>query len=97
MNRGNHMNHHWRSLSVLMQLVWGQVFARAEVARTPADYVNPLIDTHKSRWFFFSSACRPFGLVNLSPDTRVGGDWLYGYLYGDDQIQCFSHVHGWQL
>ncbi len=97
MNMGNHMNHHWRSLSVLMLLVWGQVFARAEVARTPADYVNPLIDTHKSRWFFFSSACRPFGMVNLSPDTRVGGDWLYGYLYGDDQIQCFSHVHGWQL
>jgi len=36
--------------------------------KSPADWVNPLIDTHKSRWFFFSSACRPFGMVNLSPD-----------------------------
>ena len=43
-------------------------------ARTPADYVNPLIDSHKSRWIYFSSACRPFGMVNLSPDTRTGGD-----------------------
>ncbi len=63
----------------------------------PADYVNPLIDTHKSRWFFFSSACRPFGLVNLSPDTKVGDDWMNGYIYGETNIQCFSHVHCWQL
>lgn len=80
----------------LLLLVWlAPLLARAEM--TPADYVNPLIDTHKSRWFFFSSACRPFGMVNLSPDTTVGGDWLNGYLYGATNIQCFSHVHGWQL
>lgn len=66
-------------------------------AQSPADYVNPLIDTHKSRWFYFSSACRPFGMVNLSPDTKVGSDWLNGYVYGDTNIQCFSHVHCWQL
>jgi len=65
--------------------------------RSPADSVNPLIDTCKSRWFFFSSACRPFGMVNLSPDTKVGGDWMNGYLYDESNIQCFSHVHGWQL
>jgi predicted alpha-1,2-mannosidase len=65
--------------------------------QSPADYVNPLVDTHKSRWFFFSSACRPFGMVNLSPDTSVGRDWMGGYLYGDTNILCFSHVHGWQL
>lgn len=61
------------------------------------DYVNPLIDTAHSRWDYFSVACRPFGMVNLSPDTRVGGDWLHGYLYDEHQILCFSHVHGWQL
>ena len=66
-------------------------------AQSPADYVNPLIDTHKSRWFYFSSACRPFGMVNLSPDTKVGGDWMSGYIYGQTNIQCFSHVHCWQI
>ena len=65
--------------------------------RSPADYVNPLVDTHKSRWFFFSSACRPFGMVNLSPDTKVGDDWMNGYIYGDKEIQCFSHIHCWQI
>ncbi len=69
---------------------------RAE-EKSPADYVHPLIDTHKSRWFYFSSACRPFGMVNLSPDTSVGNDWMHGYIYGDTNIQCFSHVHCWQL
>lgn len=65
--------------------------------KTPANWVNPLVDTHKSRWFFFSSACRPFGLVSLSPDTKVGRDWLSGYLYNETKVQCFSHVHCWQL
>ncbi len=70
---------------------------RAAPRKAPADYVEPRIDTHKSRWFYFSSACRPFGMVNLSPDTKVGGDWMNGYIHGEKSIQCFSHVHGWQL
>ncbi len=65
--------------------------------KRPADWVKPEIDTHKSRWFYFSSACRPFGMVNLSPDTNTKSDWGGGYLYGDDTIRCFSHIHGWQL
>jgi predicted alpha-1,2-mannosidase len=66
-------------------------------AKSPADYVEPRIDTHKSRWFYFSSACRPFGMVSLNPDTRTGDDWMHGYIYGDTKIRCFSHIHGWQL
>jgi predicted alpha-1,2-mannosidase len=62
------------------------------------DWVNPFIDTVKSRWFYFSSAARPFGLVSLSPDTRAEGDWWNsGYLYDDERIQCFSHIHAWQM
>jgi predicted alpha-1,2-mannosidase len=81
-------------------LIFSFALLAAQIARadkSPADYVNPQIDTHKSRWFFFSSACRPFGMVSLSPDTSVGGDWLHGYLYGDTNIQCFSHIHCWQI
>jgi predicted alpha-1,2-mannosidase len=61
------------------------------------DLVDPLIDTHNSRWFFFSSACRPFGMVNLSPDTQPDGDWGAGYRYGEKHIRAFSHIHDWQL
>src|ERR1700744_2222808 len=50
----------------------------AAEASTPADYVNPLVDTEKSRWFYFSSACRPFGLGNLNPEPKDGGGWRVG-------------------
>jgi predicted alpha-1,2-mannosidase len=62
-----------------------------------ADYVNPFTDTHKSRWFFFASAARPFGMVSLSPDTWVDGSWDSGYLYDSLQVRCFSHIHAWQM
>jgi len=66
-------------------------------AKSPVEWVDPLIDTHQSRWFYFNSACRPFGMVNLSPDTQTKGSWKSGYLYGDKYIRCFSHVHAWQI
>jgi predicted alpha-1,2-mannosidase len=86
-----------RVLLGLLLLAGCVALPEASAGKSPADYVNPLVDTHKSRWFFFSSACRPFGMVSLSPDTSVGDDWLHGYVYGDTNIQCFSHIHGWQL
>ena len=72
-------------------------------ATTPPDttdyvaLVDPLIDTHKSRWFYFNSASRPFGMVNLSPDTNLKGSWESGYLYDSTTVRGFSHVHGWQI
>lgn len=66
--------------------------------REPVDYVDPLIDTANRRFFFMTTASRPFGMVNLSPDTRVGTDaWEAGYRYIDEHIHWFSHVHAWQL
>ncbi|GGF05553.1 GH92 family glycosyl hydrolase [Flavobacterium limi] len=61
------------------------------------DLVYPLLDTENSRWFFFSSASRPFGMVNLNPDTEIKGDWGGGYKYTTDTIKGFSHVHEWQM
>lgn len=63
----------------------------------PVDLVYPHIDSANSRWLFFSSACRPFGMVNLSPDMVIDGTWGAGYKYHVDTIRCFSHIHGWQL
>lgn len=59
--------------------------------------VYPQLDTDHSRWFFFSSASRPFGMVNLSPDTQIGGAWGSGYRYQTDTIKGFSHIHAWQM
>ena len=66
-------------------------------SKQPIDYVNPHIDTHQSRWFFFASAARPFGMVGLSPNTQTKGSWKSGYLYDSLQVRNFSHIHAWQL
>ena len=65
--------------------------------KEPVDWVDPLIGTATSRWIYFSSACRPFGMVNLSPDTDIKGAWNSGYLYDTRSIRCFSHIHAWQM
>jgi len=63
------------------------------------EYVNPFIDTAKPRirWIFSAVASRPAGLIRLSPDTNREGCWDSGYRYNDKKIQCFSHLHSWQL
>jgi predicted alpha-1,2-mannosidase len=63
----------------------------------PVDLVYPYLDATNSRWFYFSSASRPFGMVNLSPDMSIGGAWQSGYVYSMDSIKFLSHVHAWQL
>ncbi len=66
-------------------------------AQRPVDLVNPLVDSANSRWFFFTSATRPFGMVNLSPDMGTAGAWASGYRYNEKTINFFSHIHAWQL
>ena len=65
--------------------------------RRPVDYVDPRIDSAHSRWFFFSSACRPFGMVCLNPDTNTKDWWNSGYCYHTQSICGFNHIHEWQL
>ena len=91
--------------NILASLILGFVFFLScegpkEMSKPEVDYVDlvyPLLDTENSRWFFFSSACRPFGMVNLSPDTEIDGAWGSGYRYKTDTIKAISHIHAWQL
>jgi predicted alpha-1,2-mannosidase len=61
---------------------------------TFADYVNPLIGTG-GHGHTFPGATLPFGMVQLSPDTRIDGSWdgCSGYHYSDSIIYGFSHTH----
>jgi len=74
-----------------------QDLAQENKKKRPVDQVYPLLDTENSRWFYFASASRPFGMVNLSPDTQIGGAWGSGYRYLTDTIKGFSHIHAWQM
>lgn len=59
----------------------------------PADFVNPFIGTD-GHGHTFPGATLPFGMVQLSPDTRKDSwDGCSGYHYSDRTILGFSHTH----
>ncbi len=61
--------------------------------RDYARWVNPFIGTG-GHGHTFPGATVPFGMVQLSPDTRIDNwDGSSGYHYNDDIIYGFSHTH----
>ena len=55
--------------------------------------VNPFIGTG-GHGHTFPGVCAPFGMMQLSPDTRHDGwDGCGGYHYSDSLIYGFSHTH----
>ncbi len=56
-------------------------------------YVNPFIGTG-GHGHTYPGATLPFGMMQLSPDTRLDGwDGCSGYHYDDNYIYGFSHTH----
>jgi len=64
------------------------------LAQNYSRYVNPFIGTG-GHGHTFPGATLPFGMVQLSPDTRIDGSWdgCSGYHYSDSIIYGFSHTH----
>ena len=63
------------------------------VAEDLTIYVNPFVGT-AGHGHTFPGATLPFGMVQLSPDTRLTGwDGCSGYHYSDNAIYGFSHTH----
>jgi predicted alpha-1,2-mannosidase len=57
------------------------------------EFVNPFIGTG-GHGHTFPGATMPFGMMQLSPDTRLDGwDGCSGYHYSDNYIYGFSHTH----
>ena len=67
------------------QLIFGQNYHQ---------FVNPFIGTG-GHGHTYPGATLPFGMVQLSPDTRIDGSWdgCSGYHFSDDFIYGFSHTH----
>ena len=72
-------------ISLITSIILGQNFQQ---------YVNPIIGTG-GHGHTFPGATLPFGMVQLSPDTRIDGSWdgCSGYHYSDSVIYGFSHTH----
>lgn len=92
------------NIFLLILLLFGLTPAylvHGQPAIQPVDYVNPFIGSQDSRWFAFTPAARPFGLVKLAPMTfgfngYAGGGHRSGYDYTHKTILGFSHVHEYQ-
>ncbi|PKF74359.1 GH92 family glycosyl hydrolase [Chryseobacterium sp. PMSZPI] len=70
---------------LITQIIYSQNYSQ---------YVNPFIGTG-GHGHTFPGAIVPFGMVQLSPDTRIDGSWdgCSGYHYSDSVIYGFSHTH----
>src|ERR1035437_7340402 len=84
-----------RLLTVLLGLGTLLFFSNAKVEKpfNPLDYVNPFVGTG-GHGHTCPGPTAPFGMVQLSPDTRLDGwDGCSGYHYTDSVIYGFSHTH----
>jgi predicted alpha-1,2-mannosidase len=73
----------------LLLLASLRIMAQQDLTR----YVDPFIGTG-GHGHTFPGASMPFGMVQLSPDTRLTGwDGCSGYHYSDHVIYGFSHTH----
>lgn len=63
-------------------------------AQNLSQHVNPFIGTG-GHGHTYPGATVPYGMVQLSPDTRIDGSWdgCSGYHYDDKLIFGFSHTH----
>ena len=67
--------------------------ASAQVKKDYTKLVNPFIGTG-GHGHTYPGAVMPFGMVQLSPDTRYDGwDGCSGYYYTDTVVYGFSHTH----
>lgn len=89
-------------VSVSFLSLSGTVMATTSLAQNSKDMrpvaaVNVFIGTGGDG-HTFPGATRPFGMIQLSPDTQVrhfrqSYPWAAGYRYEDDSILGFSHTH----
>src|SRR5476651_2183721 len=72
------------------------IFILPSSAQKKKDYtpfVDPFIGTG-GHGHTYPGATAPFGMVQLSPDTRLTGwDGCSGYYYTDTVVYGFSHTH----
>lgn len=78
---------------LILLFLCGAGFSGAFGQRDYAKLVNPFIGTG-GHGHTFPGASMPFGMMQLSPDTRLEGwDGCGGYHYTDSVIYGFSHTH----
>lgn len=70
--------------------------------KTPSEWVDPMIGTAHSRWFFFTPAALPFGMAKPAPSTdghlgNADGWQAVGYDFRHTSIEGFANFHEFQV
>ena len=92
------MTQSWRASLLVCFLFFGLMFPLSAQTNSSSnnlsEYVNPFVGTG-GHGHTFPGAASPFGMVQLSPDTRIDDSWdgCGGYHYDDSFIYGFSHTH----
>lgn len=86
----------WIGLVTMCALLWSGCSSASKSESKPEflhQVVNPFIGTG-GHGHTYPGATRPFGMVQLSPDSRLEGwDGCGGYHFSDDTLFGFSHTH----
>ncbi len=88
-------------LLVILMVPTVLLYGEDTVKLNPVDYIKPIIGTNGSKRCgrTIPGPYVPFGLVQLSPDTRTGRGSTNGYNYRENTIEGFSVNHmsgvGW--
>ncbi|WP_214070689.1 GH92 family glycosyl hydrolase [Mucilaginibacter sp. dw_454] len=81
------------SRAAILAILAFSLTASAQKKKDYTGYVNPFIGTG-GHGHTYPGAVVPFGMVQLSPDTRLEGwDGCSGYHYTDSVVYGFSHTH----
>jgi len=94
---GNRMRTFLAGAAIALAVQMAQARAQDTAAQRAYAAVDPFIGTG-GEGHTFPGATLPFGMVQLSPDTRIqprkdAYGWAAGYRHSDDTIVGFSHTH----
>ncbi|QDA57224.1 glycoside hydrolase family 92 protein [Thermomonas aquatica] len=94
---GNRMRTFLAGATIALAVQMAQAQAQDTAAQRAYAAVDPFIGTG-GEGHTFPGATLPFGMVQLSPDTRIQArkdayGWAAGYRHSDDTIVGFSHTH----
>ncbi|MBN2571646.1 MAG: GH92 family glycosyl hydrolase, partial [Ignavibacteriales bacterium] len=77
----------------ILNFLLSGLYCQTENSMNFTDYVNPFLGTG-GHGHTYPGASLPFGMIQLSPDTRLEGwDGCSGYHYSDSVIYGFTHTH----
>lgn len=72
-----------------------------KLGKQPVDWVDTQLGATHCRWFFYTPAALPFGMVKLAPTTNAYnsvGSWVpNGYDDRHTSIEGFAHLHEFQI